>query len=515
MTGGAAYSEARGSSAAAPMLHLDGIGKSFGPVRVLEGVSLSVAPGEVIGLLGENGAGKSTMMNIVAGALQPDAGELIFNGRAVQFASIAEGIQKGIAFVHQELSVVGALSVAENLFLGRMKRRGTGLLDRRAMRDGARGMLEAVGATGIDPDAPAGSLRAGEQQLVEIARAAARKPKLLILDEPTSSLTPHEVEGFLTFVRRARAEGTAIIFITHRLEEAMSICDRLLVLRNGAVVSDRLPAETSKEQIISDMTGKAAIFDHPARTVSSADVALELTGLSVPHLLDNISLTVRRGEIYGLFGLVGAGRTELLEAICGARRIGAGEMRLNGEPLAPKSPAQALGRGIALVPEGRKTAGILPQHSVRRNASVSSLRSVASQGVVSASREASAVGAKLQALRVRMENDQRAITTLSGGNQQKVIFARTLLTEPTLLLLDEPTHGVDVGAKAELYDIVRAAADEGLTVVVASSELPEILALCDRVGILSKGCLAGVLSREEMDEAHILRLAFSEHEKEA
>ncbi|WP_425052811.1 sugar ABC transporter ATP-binding protein [Psychromarinibacter sp. S121] len=509
------HHDTAGGSTAAPVLRLDEVGKSFGPVKVLENVSLTVGAGEVIGLLGENGAGKSTMMNIVSGGLQPNAGEITYDGAPVRFGSIAEGIEAGIAFVHQELSVVGALSVAENLFLGRMPRTSTGLIDRRAMRDGARGMLDAVGARGIDPDALAGSLRAGEQQLVEIARAAARKPKLLILDEPTSSLTPYEVEGFLDFVRRARDEGTAIIFITHRLEEAISLCDRLLVLRNGAVVSDTLSDSATKDQIIADMTGKAGLFAHADRTLTSTETALELKGVTVPGLLDDVSLSVRKGEIFGLFGLVGAGRSELLETICGARAAASGEMRLLGEPLNVSSPAEALAKGIALVPEGRKTAGIFPQHSVRRNASISWLRKVARGGVVSARREASEVGRELDALSVRMEHDERLITTLSGGNQQKVVFARTLLSDPRLLLLDEPTHGVDVGAKAELYDIVRTAADEGLTVIVVSSELPEITALCDRVGVLSKGRLAGVLDRAEMDEARMLKLAFSAYETAA
>ncbi|OHZ00436.1 ABC transporter [Salinicola sp. MIT1003] len=484
---------------------------------MLENVTLSVAPGEVIGLLGENGAGKSTLMNIVAGGLQPDAGEILYNGRPVRFSSIAEGISAGIAFVHQELSVVGALNVAENLFLGQMPRTALGFVDRRTMRAEARKMLKVVGADAIDVDTPVSGLRAGEQQLVEIARAAAREPRLLILDEPTSSLTPHEVQSFLAFVRRAQEAGTAIIFITHRLEEALSICDRLLVLRNGNVVSDRQPAETSKDKIIADMTGKSALFEYRNRkrsfdTDPVSNHVLELASLSVTNVLDDISLSIREGEIFGLFGLVGAGRTELLETLCGARRASSGELRFFGKSFAPRSPSEALKQGVALVPEGRKTAGILPQHCVRRNASASSLRSFSRQGMVSTTREAQAVGRQLAALSVRMEHDRRPITTLSGGNQQKVIFARALLSHPRLLLLDEPTHGVDVGAKAELYDIVRNAVDSGLSVVVASSELPEIFALCDRVGVLSKGKLAGVLTRDEMDEAQMLRLAFSAHE---
>nr|WP_111300549.1 sugar ABC transporter ATP-binding protein [Paracoccus saliphilus] len=403
----------RGAGSRSPLLTLDTVEKSFGSNRVLQDVSFKIRPGEVIGLLGENGTGKSTLMNIVAGALTPSGGRIRYADAEHRFGSIAESIQAGIAFVHQELSVIGSLSVGENLFLGDLPRNRVGLVDFPKIRLASRAMLDAIGATWIDPKMPAGTLRAGEQQLVEIARAAARKPRLLILDEPTSSLTPHEVSAFLSYVTRARTEGTAIIFITHRLEEAMTICDRLLVLRNGAIVADRVPGETSKEQIIRDMTGKDSPFAYRGRAQHQGDIALNLSGICDGGHLEDISLTVRK------------------------------------------------------------------------------------------------------ALNVRMTDDRQLITTLSGGNQQKVIFARALLSDPRLLLLDEPTHGVDVGAKSELYEIIRNAADQGLSVIVASSELPEITALCDRVGVLSKGRLAGVLERDRINDETLLRLAFSEHEGQA
>lgn len=496
--------------APSPLLSLQSVEKSFGANQVLRDVSFEVHPGEVIGLLGENGAGKSTLMNIVAGALQPSGGSIGFAGSRHRFASINEGIAAGIAFVHQELSIVGSLSVAENLFLGQMPRNRLGLVDFAAIRAASRQMLDAIGAGWIRPEVPAGELRAGEQQLVEIARAAARGPRLLILDEPTSSLTPHEVSSFLDYVRRARAAGMSIIFITHRLEEAMQICDRLLVLRNGQIVSDRAPDQTSRAQIIHDMTGKQSLFQYHPRRLDDAEPALTLTDLSDGHHLSGISLKVRKGEIFGLFGLVGAGRTELLETICGARRLTAGQMTLFGKKHTPANPNRALRSGVTLVPEGRKTAGILPKHSVRRNASIASLRGFGGRAMIDARAEASRTAAEFRALGVRMESDQQLITTLSGGNQQKVIFARALLPGPGLLLLDEPTHGVDIGAKAELYEIVRRTADQGLTVILASSELPEITALCDRVAVLSKGRLAGVLDRDGMNDAALLRLAFSE-----
>nr|CAD6436760.1 ABC transporter-like protein [Rhizobium sp. Q54] len=499
------------SSPSGPILRARGIAKSFAGNPVLQSVDLDLYAGEVVGLLGENGAGKSTLMHILSGGLQPDSGTVEMDGQPTRFDTVSDGIEAGISFVHQELSVISALSVAENLHLGHMPRTERGFVDFPRMRQEARTLLNQVGAGGIDPRREAGTLRAGEQQLIEIAKAAGRNPRLLILDEPTSSLTPHEVEGFFAYVRAARAAGTAIIFITHRLEEVLSLCDRLVVLRNGAVVSERRPAETTRQQLITDMTGKPAIYEYRKRSIPEKTLALSLRQVSDGDHLHSISLDVRQGEIMGLFGLVGAGRTELLEVIHGARPLASGEMSLFGAPLNPRDPSVAVKNGIALVPEGRKTAGILPQHSVRDNAAISSLRRFSGPLFSDRKGDVDRTENYRQRLSIRMERDTQLISTLSGGNQQKVIFARALLVDPRILLLDEPTHGVDVGAKSDLYDIVAREAERGLTVLIASSEVPEILALCDRVAILSKGRLAAILSREEMTEDRILTMAFKEH----
>lgn len=501
-----------GNTACEPLVHLKAIEKSFGSAKVLDGIDLRVFPGEIVGLLGENGAGKSTLMNITSGGLQADNGEVIFDGETRRFTSIQAGIDAGISFVHQELSIIGSLSVAENLFLGRMPRGPLHMVDYPTMRTDGAIMLESVGARGIDPQAKASDLRTGEQQLVEIAKAAARKPKLLILDEPTSSLTPHEVKGFKAYIRRARDEGAAIIFITHRLEEAMEVCDRILVLRNGQLVADRKPDATNKEQLINDMTGKPSLFTHKARSTDLSKTLLRLHNVGDGGHVSDICFDVHEGEIFGLFGLVGAGRTEVLELICGARALVEGEIELFGKIRCFGSPNTALNAGVVLVPEGRKTAGILPQHSVRRNVSASSLRTLSHMGFVDRQSEQASVKKLSNDLSIKMASDTQAITTLSGGNQQKAIFARTFLARPRLLLLDEPTHGVDVGAKGELYEIIRAAADEGMTVLLASSEIPEIMAICDRVAVLSKGALAGVFGQDQISEQVLLNHAFSKHE---
>lgn len=502
---------AAGPRIRAPLVRARGIVKSFGGNHVLRSIDLEIFPGEVVGLLGENGAGKSTLMHILSGGLQADDGSLEMDGKAVRFANVAEGIAAGVSFVHQELSVIGALSVAENLHLGRMPKTSFGLVDRSAMRTAARGILARVGAGKIDPLREAGALRAGEQQLVEIAKAAAREPRLLILDEPTSSLTPHEVEGFTAYVREARDAGTAIIFITHRLEEALALCDRIVVLRNGTIVSERPAVETNRTRIVTDMTGKPAIYEHRARDIPEQGIALKLEKVGDGRHLRDIDLEVRKGEIFGLFGLVGAGRTELLELIHGARRRVRGRISLFGVAQDASDPSASVRSGIAIVPEGRKTAGILPGRSVLENAAISSRRRLSRGLFTKDSAERKRLETFRSSLGIRMASADQRISTLSGGNQQKVLFARALMTNPRLLLLDEPTHGVDVGAKADIYEIIAQQAGQGLTVVMASSEVPEILALCDRVAILSKGRLVGVLDRGEMSEDRILTMAFKEH----
>jgi ABC-type sugar transport system ATPase subunit len=493
------------------LLAAHGIDKSFGENRVLRSVEFSIDGGEVVGLLGENGAGKSTLMHTLSGALQPDAGEIRIDGGTVRFHSVADGMRAGIRFVHQELSIVGALSVAENIFLGDMPTTRRGFVDFRAMREAAMRALLSIGASDLDTRREAGGLRPGEQQLVEIARAVWHAPRLLIMDEPTSSLTPPEAARLLDCVRKTAAAGAAVIFITHRLSEALQACDRLVILRNGEIVAERDPAQTTREDVIADMTGRPALFSRAERRASAGSSALSATEIGDGALVSGVTLEIRKGEIVGLFGLVGAGRTELLELLNGARPLRSGTLKVGGTLRSFRNPGEALKAGVAMVPEARKTRGILPQHSVRRNATLSSLPQLAVLGVVRAQVERARAEAYYRDLSIAMASDERSIEELSGGNQQKLLFARSLMARPSLLLLDEPTQGVDVGAKVDVYAIIRDAAAEGLSVLMASSEIQELLALCDRVAVLSKGRLAGLVECGSATEQEILTLAFRDH----
>jgi ribose transport system ATP-binding protein len=495
-----------------PLLSIDSFSKAFGQVQVLKGISLDLCEGEVLGLLGENGAGKSTLMNLVSGRHRPTAGSMQLAGADFAPESVADGIAAGIRFVHQELSLAASLSVAENLFLGDYLSSPAGFIDQHAMVSRASGLLDKVGLSGIDPSTPVGRLRAGEQQLVEIAKAIVTRPRLLILDEPTSSLTPHESARLFSLVKKLAAEGTAVILITHRLEEALAQCSRIVVLRDGTLVSDRTACMTTKEDLIRDMVGRTSVFSWRGRsTATGSTPRVKVAGLTDGATLAPISLEVWPGEVVGLFGLLGAGRTEFLETLYGFRRAVRGTVAIDGVLIRSSSVAQAVAAGIALVPEGRKTRGILPSHSVRRNISLSSLNVLSPFGFMNTAVEIERTGGLARRLGLRMASAEQVIPTLSGGNQQKAILARALMSDPRVLLLDEPTHGVDVGAKSDIYDIIHNLAGDGLSILVASSELPEIMAIADRCAVFSAGNLVSVLDRAEMSEETILNLAFQCH----
>jgi ribose transport system ATP-binding protein len=461
--------------------------------------------------VGENGAGKSTFLNLVSGALQPDGGEIHLDGELRHWSDPRDAIRAGIAIVHQELSVISALSVAENLYLGEYRAK-RGLIDRRAMVEGARAILAEVGAGHIDPLAPAGRLSIADQQSVEIGKALRVRPRLVLLDEPTSSLTTPEVETLFGVVRGLARQGLAVVFISHRLDEVAAIADRIVVLRDGRLVSDRPVSDAPRSTIIVDMTGRAFDLerDPPASPPPDTPSALSVETISDGRSVGPVSFQLRKGEILGLFGLVGAGRTELLELIVGARPLASGSITIDGRQSVLRSVADAWRAGLAYLPEGRKTNGIAPHLAVAENVAMSARQG---GGVLLSRRvEASSFERVTAPLRIRSAGPWQPIRFLSGGNQQKAILARCLATNPSILLLDEPTHGVDVRTKSDLYGIIRQLAAQGMAVVFVSSELPEVLALSSRIMVMAKGRVTLLCDNKEVDEQRILSAAFDASE---
>ncbi|WP_433393712.1 sugar ABC transporter ATP-binding protein [Micromonospora sp. KLBMP9576] len=501
---------------------MTGVAKRFGGVHALRGVDLTLRAGEVHALLGENGAGKSTLINILSGVVTEYDGEISVGGRPVRFANPAAAQAAGIATIHQELDLVPALSVAENLVLGREPRTRLRMLDRRAMARMATDRLRPLGAR-IDPRRPVGSLRVGEQQLVEIARALALDARVLIMDEPTAALADAEVRRLMSAIRALRERGVAVVYISHRLEEIEHIADRATVLRNGEVAGTLRPDAADRRKIITLMVGRPAetLFGAGARVdgtqPSAGPPVLEVADLAVrpraarPGRCEpaGVSLTVRAGEIVGLAGLMGAGRTELLETLYGAGPAGrrTGTIRLAGRPYAPRGPRGALRAGVGFVPEDRRGSALVLEHPVGHSIVLAALRRLSTAGVLRAGREREAVRAQIAALAIRTPSAAAPVGALSGGNQQKVVFARHLLTGPRLLLLDEPTRGVDVGAKAEIYRLLRRLADDGVGILLASSELPELTGVCDRIVVLRRGAVVAELSADGCTGEDILTAA--------
>jgi ribose transport system ATP-binding protein len=493
--------------AGAPVLTVRGIRKSFDGAAVLHGIDLDLMPGQILALLGENGAGKSTLLNVVSCALPADAGTIALAGEERRWSGPRAALDAGIAVVHQELSIMRSLTVAENIMLGDYCAGRAGFIDRRAMRARARALLDEVGAHHIDPADRAGRLGTADQQLVEIAKALTREIRVLILDEPTSSLTPHEADALFAVMRRFAARGVAVLFISHRMEEIFAVADRIVVLRDGRLVSDRPAAQSTRDGAIADMTGRASLFTGAvARAAPRAEVVLCAEDVRDRAGLGPISLRLHAGEILGLFGLVGAGRTELLELLAGLRPMGGGTLRLFDGP-APANPRQAWARGLAILPEDRKAAGIAPSLSLQENMLLSWRRRVAPW--ISPARETSQASPLMRRLAVRASGPGQRMRSLSGGNQQKVILGRCLAVGPRLLLLDEPTRGVDVGTKAEIYALITALAAEGVAIIFASSELPEVLALAGTVMVLARGKQRLAARNEGLDEATLLRAAFA------
>jgi ribose transport system ATP-binding protein len=495
-----------------PLLEARGLRKHFPGVQALDGVSLSVHPAEVLAVIGENGAGKSTLMKILAGVHPPDAGELLLDGRPVHFAGVRDAMRRGIVLIHQELNLADNLSVTANLFLGRERLWGGpfGLLAGRAMAEQSRRLLARVGLD-VPPGRRLGELPLGQQQMVEIARALAQDARVLIMDEPTSSLTQGETERLFGVIGDLKRARVAVVYISHRLAEVQRLADRVEVLRDGRNSGRLARDEIDHGRMVGLMVGRdLKQFFHREHPAAGAERPLRLEVRNVRHVggpAAPISFRVRAGEIVGMAGLVGAGRTELSEALFGLRRIESGEVRLDGRPVSLRSPADAVAAGLLLVPEDRRHHGLVLEASVQHNLGLPNLDRLSVLRLVLPCREAALGRRECDRLRVRTPRLSQPVGLLSGGNQQKVVLGKWLARRPRVLILDEPTRGVDVGAKSEIYALMDELAAAGIGVLMISSDLEEVLGMSDRVLVLHEGRLAGELSRAEMSEQAVMHLA--------
>jgi ribose transport system ATP-binding protein len=497
-----------------PVLSANGVGKRFPGVVALSEVDFALAPGSVHALVGENGAGKSTLIKVLTGVYTPDGGTLTYRGEPVSFGSPMAAQQDGIATVYQEVNLVPLQSVASNLFLGREPRNRFGLVDFRAMRSQARELLSSYGID-VDVSRPLRTLGMGVQQMVAVARAAATDARVVILDEPTSSLEPREVDTLFGIIDRLRADGVAVLYVSHRLDELYRICDEVTVLRDGRVVHTGPMADLPRLKLVALMLGRgldevrregATKFDaeHQRPSPTQAGPVLAATGLTAKHRLDGVDVTVRPGEIVGLGGLLGAGRSETAMAIAGALPLDGGQVEVDGKRLRTGSVAAAMRAGVVMLPEDRKADGILPDLSVRENIVLAALPRLSRTGVVSRKRQDAIVDTFMKRLRIKASSPDQRVGDLSGGNQQKVLLARLLCTEPKVLLLDEPTRGIDVGAKAEVQGLVDELAADGLGVVLISSEFDEVIEGSDSIVVLREGRVVTELHGADVNETALL-----------
>jgi ribose transport system ATP-binding protein len=490
-----------------PFLKLTAVRKTYPGVVALAGFDMLVRAGEVIGLVGENGAGKSTLMKILGGVTAPDSGSIEIDGSPYAGLSVGGSMKAGIAFVHQELNLFDNLDVAANVYVGREPRRGGVFVDERRMRADVLPYLKRLGAN-FSPNTPVAKLSLAQQQMVEIAKALSVNARLVILDEPTSSLPLAETDRLLEVIAGLKAEGIAVIFISHRLHEIERACDRVLVLRDGVLVGELAKAEIEHERMVKLMIGRDLKVAHAAAKIGRGEVVLAASGIrTAAYPTHPISIDLHGGEILGLAGLVGAGRTELARALFGVDQRYGGAVTLDGRPVVVRSATDAVARGIFLVPEDRKGEGILLDLPISENISLPNLRAYASRSLVSPALE------RAQAERSRAELGIKAPTvttrtgSLSGGNQQKVVLAKWLAMQPRVLIFDEPTRGIDVGAKAEIYRLMRGLADAGVAVLMISSDMEEVIGVSDRIAVMHEGRISGLLGRAEFSEENVLRLA--------
>ncbi|MCD9149291.1 sugar ABC transporter ATP-binding protein [Pseudophaeobacter flagellatus] len=487
----------------AAILKVKGITKVFPGVKALDNVSFDIRPGEVHALVGENGAGKSTLMKVLAGLHKPDGGEIIYQGEPIQVAGPLDARQKGILLIHQELSLSPELSVAENIYLGAWPTNRFGVLKKRELRRDASRALEALGC-GFGPDVRVGTLSVAMQQMVEIARAEAFSANVVIFDEPTASLTDNEKDQLFQTIRGLKARGVGIVYISHKMDEIFDITDRITVLRDGQVQGTVETQDTGLNQVTRMMIGRTLdAYFVKAKEMFGAKV-LSVDGLSKNGQFSDVSFSVREGEVLGLYGLVGAGRSELVEAIFGVRRADAGTIFWKGAPIELPTPRQAIDMGMALVPESRKEQGLVLMMGGRENTSLPHLKQFSEMAVMSRSKELATYEKYQSALAIKTTGPDQAMSQLSGGNQQKFVLAKWLCAEPKLIILDEPTRGIDVGSKSAIHELIAELAEKGLAVIVISSEMPEVLGVSHRVLTMSEGAVVAEFKGDDMTEENLI-----------
>ena len=486
------------------LLEMKGIGKTFPGVKALEGVNLTIREGQVHALLGENGAGKSTLIKILSGAYSKDEGEIFFEGQPVEIRGPHDAQALGISTIYQEFNLARNLTVAENIFLGHLPRKGAAV-DWAKVKARSKEILDSLGVT-FSVDTPTAKLSVAEQQLVEIAKSLNRKTRILIMDEPSAVLGEKDLEKLFQVVRSLQAQGIGIVYISHRLKEIFELADEVTILKDGRYVTTRSVSEVTMDDLVKLMIGRDLKDVYPKRSLTPSDVLLEVNNVSQTKLLRDISFQLHAGEIVGFAGIVGSGRTELARAIFGADPC-AGEMRISGQAYKPHSPTDAIGRGVALVTEDRKAQGLFLKLTVMANTTISGLKQLCQMGVIQRPKELSLVKRMIKDLSIKTPSHNFLVVNMSGGNQQKVVLARWLSIGTRIFILDEPTRGIDVGSKSEIYQIMDRLTKEGVGIIMISSELPEVLGMSDRIMVMRQGRIVKELARAEASEETIMKYA--------
>lgn len=483
-----------------------GICKSFGANKVLGGVNLHVRPGEVHALMGENGAGKSTLMNILTGIHKADAGTIMVDGKEVTFRNNKDAEEHGIAFIHQELNIWPNLSVLENLFLMNQPKTRFGTIDFKKMREMAEAKCQEIGIE-LPLDEIAGECSVGQQQMTEITRSLMLDAKTVIMDEPTAALTERETDRLFDVMRKLKNKGVSIIYISHRMEEVFANCDTITVMRDGQTISSRPTEETNMDQIVGDMVGRVMSEYYPARTNVPGDEVFRVEGFTQPGVFQDISFNLRKGEILGVAGLMGAGRTEIMRAIFGVDPHESGKLYFEGKEIHIKNPGDAIRQGFGFITENRKTEGLILDFSIERNIALPSEERLAKSHVINDKNEFDFSSELSKRLGVKAQDINLPATTLSGGNQQKVVIAKWVGMHPKLLILDEPTRGIDIGAKKDIYDLMNELTAQGVSIIMVSSELPEVIGMSDRILVIHEGRAAGIVEHKDATQTRIMTLA--------